>query len=199
MLSIVWADVIQYSLMAIAGIIIGIIAMNAVAHNALVVPESWSSPFFGSHLHLDWSQIIPEVNSKISSDGYSLFGIFFSMMLIKGLLVSFAGPAPTYDMQKILSAKSPREAAMMSGSVNVVLMPFRYFMIAGFAVLALIFYNQLDLRSVTSGRLILNRFCRKLLANLFGRAHGHIAGRLNRCIYEHICRYPQCYSGLYRQ
>ncbi|MGB2846809.1 MAG: sodium:solute symporter family protein [Saprospiraceae bacterium] len=153
MLSIVWADVIQYSLMAIAGIIIGIIAMNAVAHNALVVPESWSSPFFGSHLHLDWSQIIPEVNSKISSDGYSLFGIFFSMMLIKGLLVSFAGPAPTYDMQKILSAKSPREAAMMSGSVNVVLMPFRYFMIAGFAVLALIFYNQLDLRSVTSGEI----------------------------------------------
>ena len=56
-----------------------------------------------------------------------------------------AGPAPTYDMQKILSARSPREAALMSASVSLILMPFRYFMIAGFAVLALVFYNQLYL------------------------------------------------------
>lgn len=147
MLSIVWADVIQYCLMAISGIIIGVIAMNAIAANTLVVPDGWMSPFFGHRLDLDWSQIIPEVNEKIDGDGYSLFSIFFTMMLIKGLLVSFAGPAPTYDMQKILSTRSPREAALMSGSVSVILMPARYFMIAGFAVLGIIFYNQLDLQS----------------------------------------------------
>ena len=147
MLSIVWADVIQYCLMALSGIVIGIIAMNAVASNALVVPDGWMNPFFGTRLHLDWSQIIPEVNQKISSDGYSLFSIFFTMMLLKGIMVSMAGPAPTYDMQKILSTRSPREAALMSGSVSLILMPFRYFMIAGFAVLAIIFYNQLDLKS----------------------------------------------------
>lgn len=147
MLSIVWADVIQYCLMAISGVIIGAIAMNAIAANTLVVPDGWMSPFFGHRLDLDWSQIIPEVNEKISSDGYSLFSIFFTMMLIKGLLVSFAGPAPTYDMQKILSTRSPREAALMSGSVSLILMPARYFMIAGFAVLGIIFYNQLDLQS----------------------------------------------------
>ncbi len=147
MLSIVWADVIQYCLMAISGVIIGVIAMNAIAANTLVVPDGWMSPFFGHRLDLDWSQIIPEVNEKISSDGYSLFSIFFTMMLIKGLLVSFAGPAPTYDMQKILSTRSPREAALMSGSVSLILMPARYFMIAGFAVLGIIFYNQLDLQS----------------------------------------------------
>ncbi len=148
MLSIVWADVIQYSLMAISGVIIGIIAMMAMAKHNLVVPESWTNPFFGGKLNLDWSNIISEVNGKISSDGYeifNLFSIFFTMMLFKGILVSFAGPAPTYDMQKILSTKSPREAALMSGSVSLILMPFRYFMIAGFAVLALIFYNQLNL------------------------------------------------------
>jgi Na+/proline symporter len=67
------------------------------------------------------------------------------MMLFKGVLVSMAGPAPNYDMQKILSTKSPKEAAKMSGFVSVVLMPARYFMIAGFAVLGLVFYDQLDL------------------------------------------------------
>jgi Na+/proline symporter len=48
-------------------------------------------------------------------------------------------------MQKILSTKSPREAALMSGSVSLVLMPVRYFMIAGFGVLAIIYYDRLDL------------------------------------------------------
>ena len=67
------------------------------------------------------------------------------MMIFKGVLVSLAGPAPNYDMQKILSTKSPQEAAKMSGFVSVVLMPTRYFMIAGFAVLGLLFYDKLDL------------------------------------------------------
>ncbi len=75
------------------------------------------------HLDLDWNTIIPEVNQKIESDGFGLFGIFFMMMVFKGVLVSLAGPAPTYDMQKILSTKSPRDAALMSGSVSFILMP----------------------------------------------------------------------------
>ena len=145
MMSIVWADLVQYILMTISAIVIGIIAMNALAANDLIVPDGWMSPFFGLHLDLDWTQIIPEVNEKIASDGFSLFTIFFMMMIFKGVLVSLAGPAPNYDMQKILSTKSPREAALMSGSVSLVLMPIRYFMIAGFAVLALIYYERLDL------------------------------------------------------
>ena len=145
MSSIVWADVIQYTIMTISAVVIGVIAMNALTDNPLVVPDGWMNPFFGSRLNLDWSEIIPEVNEKIISDGYSLFGIFFSMMLFKGVLVSLAGPAPNYDMQKILSTRSPKEAAKMSGFVSVVLMPARYFMIAGFGVLGLLFYDKLDL------------------------------------------------------
>jgi Na+/proline symporter len=68
-----------------------------------------------------------------------MFGAFFMMVLFKGILVSSAGPAPNYDMQRILAAKSPREAAMMSGLVTVVLFVPRYFMIAGITVLALAF------------------------------------------------------------
>lgn len=145
MLSIVWADVMQFALMAISSIVVGVIAMNALAANELLVPDGWMTPFFGSHLDLDWSTIIPEVNEKIKSDGYSLFSLFFMMMIFKGVLVSLAGPAPNYDMQKILSTKSPREAALMSGSVSLILMPIRYIMIAGFGVLGLIYFNRLDL------------------------------------------------------
>lgn len=145
MMSIVWADVVQYSLMAISSIVIGVIAMQAVASHPLAVPDGWMTPFFGMHLDLDWTNILTEVNAKIASDGYSLFGIFFMMMVFKGVLVSLAGPAPNYDMQKILSTRSPREAALMSGSVSLILMPIRYFMIAGFGILAIIYYDQLDL------------------------------------------------------
>lgn len=145
MMSIVWADVVQYSLMAISSIVVGVIAMNAVAANEMLVPDGWLTPFFGMRLGLDWSALIPEVSRKIQSDGFSLFSIFFMMMIFKGVLVSLAGPAPNYDMQKILSARSPREAALMSGSVSLILMPIRYFMIAGFGVLGLLFYGRLDL------------------------------------------------------
>jgi Na+/proline symporter len=145
MMSIVWADVIQFVLMAIAAIAIGVIAMIAVNDAPLAVPDGWLTPFFGARLDLDWTSIIPQVNEKIASDGFGLFTVFFMMMIFKGVLGSLAGPAPTYDMQKILSTKSPREAALMSGSVSLILMPLRYFMIAGFGVLAVLNFDKLDL------------------------------------------------------
>lgn len=151
MTSIVWADVIQYIIMTVSSILIAVIAMIALSENPLVVPDGWLTPAFGWNLNLDWQTIIPEVNDKIASDGYSLFTIFFMMMVLKGILVSIAGPAPNYDMQKILSTKSPSEAAKMSGFVSVVLMPVRYLMIAGFGVLAIIYYNKLNL--VVAGRI----------------------------------------------
>lgn len=153
MMSIVWADVLQFSIMTVAALAIGIIAMVQVSPEALqaATPEGWSNPFFGWTLDLDWTGIIDEVNDKILSDGYSLFSIFVMMMLFKGILVSAAGPAPNYDMQKILATRSPREGALMSGFVSVALMPIRYFMIAGFTVLAVVYYDRLDL--VSGGQL----------------------------------------------
>ena len=146
MRSIVWADVLQYIIMTISAIAVGVIAMNALGREGMLnVPESWYSPGFGWTLDMDWSGIIDEVNDHIRSDGYSLFGIFMMMVLFKGILVSAAGPAPNYDMQKILSTKSPKEASLMSGFVSVVLMPIRYFMVVGFAVLGLLYYEDLNL------------------------------------------------------
>ncbi|MBN1782491.1 Na+:solute symporter [bacterium] len=145
MLSIVWADLIQYTIMTVSSLFIGIMAMNALTGHSLMVPDGWHSPFFGWALNLDWSHIAAEANDKIASDGYSLFSLFVGMLIFKGVLVSAAGPAPNYDMQKILATKNPREAAKMSGFVSVILNPIRYFMIAGFGVLAILHYDQLNL------------------------------------------------------
>ena len=145
MSSIVWADVLQYIIMTVSAVAVGIIAMNALSANPLAVPESWHSPWFGWRLDMDWSGIIQGVNEHIRSDGYSLFSIFMGMVLFKGILVSAAGPAPNYDMQKILSSKSPKEASLRSGFVSVVLFPVRYFMVVGFAILGLLYYDELNL------------------------------------------------------
>lgn len=147
MLSIVWADLVQFAIMTVSAVVIAAIAMAYVSHEQLLAatPDGWTTPFFGWELGLDWGTTLPEVMSKVSSDGFELFSALVMMMLFKGLLVSAAGPAPNYDMQKILATRSPREAALMSGFVSVVLMPIRYLMISGFAVLALVYFSELNL------------------------------------------------------
>jgi Na+/proline symporter len=142
--SVVIADLIQFVLKIICCVAIGFIAMQQVSPESLaaVVPAGWSDITFGWKLDLDWSQVLPAVENQIASDGYTMFGAFFLMMLFKGVLVSMAGPAPNYDMQRILAAKSPKEAAMMSGLVTVVLFTPRYFMIAGITVLALVLLRE---------------------------------------------------------
>ena len=144
MMSIVWTDLLQFAIMTVSCLIIGIIAMNKVDPDVLqtMVPNGWNNLFFGWELGLDWSTILPSVNEKIAADGFSLFGVFFMMMLFKGIFASMAGPAPNYDMQKVLATKSPSEAAKMSGLVSVVLLFPRYFMITGFTVLAIVFMQD---------------------------------------------------------
>ncbi len=190
MSGIVWADLIQYIIMTISAVVIAVIAMTALGHQSLNVPDGWMNPFFGIQLDLDWTGIINEMNDKIASDGYSLFSIFFMMMLFKGVLASVAGPIPNYDMQKILSTKSPQEAAKMSGLVSVVLVPVRYLMITGFAVLAILYYDQLNL--VVAGKIDFEQilpsainqfvpigFTGLLLAGLLAAFMSTFAGTLN--------------------
>ncbi|HVM89353.1 MAG TPA: sodium:solute symporter family protein [Puia sp.] len=150
--SIVLGDVIKYGIMTVACISIGAIAVIKVKNSHLNVPEGWSNPFFEWRLNVNWSNIISDANKKIQEDGFSLFGIFFMMMLFKGMFASIAGPAPNYDMQKILSTRSPQEASKMSGFVSIVLLPIRYTMVIGLTVLGLLYFNQIkgDLQT-TSG------------------------------------------------
>ncbi len=145
--SIVLGDLIKYLIMTVACVAIGVIAAQHLRHQSLSVPEGWLTPFFSWKLDLDWSRTIPAVDNKIAEDGFGLFGLFFMMMLFKGIFASLAGPAPNYDMQKILSTRSPKEASKMSGFVSIVLLPVRYTMIIGLTVLGLLYYQELNLAS----------------------------------------------------
>lgn len=145
--SIVLGDVIKYIIMTIGCIAIGYIAFTHLRASNINVPRGWANPFFGWNLDLDWSNLVKDANKKIADDGYGLFGIFFMMMLFKGVFASLAGPAPNYDMQKVLSTSSPKDASKMTGFVSIILLPVRYTMVIGLTVLALLYYNQLDLSS----------------------------------------------------
>jgi Na+/proline symporter len=149
MISVVITEVVQFFILSIASFAVGIIAMSKVAPDMLrrVVPAGWDNIFFGWHLGLDWATLLPAASAKIAEDKYELFGFFVMMLLFKGIPISAAGPAPNYDMQRILSAKNPREASMMSAWVNIVLTPPRYFLIMGLTVLAAAFFGP-DLRAM---------------------------------------------------
>jgi SSS family solute:Na+ symporter len=149
--SIVLGDLIKYAIMTIGCIAIAAIAMMHLRGNTLNVPAGWSDPFFGWNLNLDWTDIVSEANQKIKDDGYGLFGLFFMMMLFKGVFAAAAGPAPNYDMQKILSTKSPKEASKMTGFVSIILLPVRYAMVIGLTVLGLLYYKQLHLDNGNGG------------------------------------------------
>jgi Na+/proline symporter len=144
MYSVVITEVVQFFIMTIACVAIGIIAMQQVSPEMLAkaVPEGWDEIQFGWSLNLDWAAILPSANTKIEQDGYSMFGIFMMLVIFKGVLQSMAGPAPNYDMQRVLSARSPSDAAKMSWFVSVVLLIPRYMMITGLAILALVFFND---------------------------------------------------------
>ena len=138
MISVVITDVAQFFIMAVCSLVIAYIAMSQVSAEqiAAIVPAGWGDVFFGWNLDLDWSATIPAITQNIAKDGYSIFGLFFMAMLFKGILVSIAGPAPNYDMQRVLAAKSPRQASLMSAVVSAALLP-RWWMIGGITVLAI--------------------------------------------------------------
>ena len=139
--SVVATEVFQYFIMTLSSIAIAVIVFFSVSSETIseVVPHGWDQLFFGWEMNLDWSDTLPALNDKIATDGFEFIGVLFMMMLFKGVFSSLAGPVPGYDMQRILSTKSPFEAAKMSGFTILVLYAPRYLMIAAFAVLALVY------------------------------------------------------------
>ena len=72
--------------------------------SALNVPHGWFNPFFGWHLNLDWSNIIPDANKKIADDGLDCLVSFYDDVVQRGVCC-VSWPGPNYDMQKILSSQ----------------------------------------------------------------------------------------------
>ncbi len=107
MFSVVITEVLQFVIMTIAAVAVGVIAMSQVSPGMIegAIPDGWTNLFFGWHVGLDWTGILVTVNDAIREDGNELFGIVFGLMIFKGVLASMAGPAPHYDMQRILATR----------------------------------------------------------------------------------------------
>jgi solute:Na+ symporter, SSS family len=152
MYSVVMNDLIQFGLILLAAIAVGVIAIMMVEPEQIMaaVPVGWDHLFFGWKLDLDWSQLMPALNDRIyapydpsgsGGDGYSLFMLFTGMLLLKGVLVSMAGPTPNYAIQHILSTRSPRDAALENMVMAIVSLSPRFLLIAGITVLGIVFYS----------------------------------------------------------
>ena len=151
--SVVLTDLLQFALLTIASVFIAIVAMNKVSPEMLAkaVPEGWDHLWLGWKMNLDWSGLINELNAKIVDDGYSFFGILIMLMFLKGLLVSMAGPTPGYGMQHVLSTRNPREAALENWWMSIVQLIPRFLMIAGIAVLGLVYFTPEVKEMLASG------------------------------------------------
>jgi Na+/proline symporter len=141
MISVVVTEMTQFTILTVSSIAIGAIAAWKVSPEMIrgSVPKGWMSPFFGWKLDLDWTGILASANDSIRRDGNEFFMVVIVFLAVKGVLASLAGPAPDYDMQRILATRSPREASLMSAWVNIVLMFPSYVMSTGITLLALAF------------------------------------------------------------
>lgn len=142
MYSVVFTEVLQLLILTVSCLAIGYIAYTSVTHEQVMaaVPAGWDNLWFDWQLGLDWTNTpYPAVNEKILADGFSLFGTLFLLMVFKGIFASLAGPVPSYDMQRILAAGSPSEAAKMGILTIVVLYMPRYLLVAAFTVLGLVY------------------------------------------------------------
>ncbi|MGO4773389.1 sodium:solute symporter family protein [Flavobacterium sp. W22_SRS_FK3] len=140
MFSVVATEVLQYGIMVVAGLLVAgytLINYTDVQINS-VITEEWRNVFFSWELGAHWGNKYQAFNNLIDTEGYKMFGALIGMSLFKGFFASIAGPTPSYDLQRILSTKSVKEAAYMSGFTNLILFIPRYLLIAGIVVIALV-------------------------------------------------------------
>ncbi|MDX9908744.1 MAG: sodium:solute symporter, partial [Mariniphaga sp.] len=123
MYSVVATEVMQFFVMTIACIAVAWFAMNHVsaAQIEASVPHGWFDIVPRWNTGLDWTGIFDQVNRKVAEDGYGMLGAMVMMMFFKGIFSSLAGPVPSYDMQRVLSTETPRDAAKMSGLTSLIL------------------------------------------------------------------------------
>ena len=141
MFSVVSTEVLQFGIMVLAGILVAGYTFFSFtdAEITALIPEEWTTVTFGSQLTGFWAGDFEEFNRLIDTQGYKMFGAFVGMSLFKGFFASIAGPTPSYDMQRILSTRTAKDAAYMSGFTNLVLFIPRYLMIAAIVLLGLVY------------------------------------------------------------
>ncbi|SHG24249.1 Na+/proline symporter [Salegentibacter echinorum] len=141
MFSVVSTEVLQYGIMLLSGVLIAGYTFFEFTDLEInnVIPAEWKNVFFGSELKTFWDGKKEPFNALIDSQGYKMFGAFIGMTLFKGFFASIAGPTPSYDMQRILSTRTVKDAAYMSGFTNLVLFIPRYLLIAAIVLIGLVY------------------------------------------------------------
>lgn len=192
MYSVVGTEVLQFVIMTISCFVVGYICYTSVTQEQILsaVPPGWTELFFGWEMDLDWTGYLDSVNKRIAEDGFGAIGLLLIAMVFKGIFASLAGPVPSYDMQRILSTPTPSDAAKMSGLTILVLYFPRYLMIAGFAILSLVYLRpqfegmgaDIDFETVLPmaiDRFIPSGFQGLLLAGLLAAFMGTFAAFIN--------------------
>jgi len=141
MFSVVSTEVLQYGIMLLAGVLVAGYTFFEFTDSQInqVIPAEWKNIFFGNELETFWDGKKEPFNALIDSQGYKMFGAFIGMTLFKGFFASIAGPTPSYDMQRILSTRTVKDAAYMSGFTNLVLFIPRYLLIAAIVLVGLVY------------------------------------------------------------
>lgn len=140
MFSVVATEVLQYVIMILAGVLVAAYSFFAFTDIEItsVISSEWKNVFFGWELDTHWNAQYQAFNDLVDSEGYKMFGALIGMSLFKGFFASIAGPTPSFDMQRILSTKTVKEAAYMAGFTNLILFIPRYLLIGGIVVIALV-------------------------------------------------------------
>jgi solute:Na+ symporter, SSS family len=143
MYSVVATELIQYAIMVISCILITWLAMTLTDKEAIAkfFPEGWNRLAVKLKVDLDWQSKWPAINEVIDNSGFRSFALVFGMMAFKGVWASLAGPLPSYDMQRILSTRSPKEAAKMNAFTMIVLYLPLYLLVASILVLGIHYFS----------------------------------------------------------
>ena len=150
MYSVVLNDLIQFTLIVVAALVIAGVAISQTSPEQIAasVPDGWDNLFFGSQIDHHWAERgLPALDAKIRApvaqggDGYAMFGFFISMLFLKGVFVSMAGLTPNYAIQHILSTRSPREAALENLVMCVASLFPRFLFIGGITIIAIVFFK----------------------------------------------------------
>lgn len=142
MYSVVATEVLQYGILVVSCILVVTYAVRGVDYNTLHqhLPQGWDSFWPQWKLDINWGNTFPQANQKIAEDGFVWFGALMMMMIGKGIFASLAGPVPGFDMQRILSAKKPAEAAMLSGFTNLVLYIPLFMMVSALTLIGFTYF-----------------------------------------------------------
>jgi solute:Na+ symporter, SSS family len=136
--SVVATEVMQYFLMVASCVLIAVFTVQTVDFGEIsqLLPAGWFRFWPERQISINWQSTLPFADTQMLRDGFKAFSALVMMMVGKGVLASMAGPTPGFDMQRILSSQTPKDASKMAAFTLLVLFVPLYLMVGGLTILA---------------------------------------------------------------